>query len=314
MSIRVMTWVWEHSEASGTELLLLLAIADAADDAGRNAWPSVNTLARKTRLAPRTVQRLLAKLAEAGHLVITPSKGGRSSNSYNLVLDATKPDDTGPPTTSKPDEGYPQASKKMHNSPQNDDSQSTGGVKMTPRQNDTGDTAMSPQGCHSYVTAGVTQLCHPTHPVPVLDPSSTTSPSTTDGGGGNPISQPDKAPRTDTADVLERLPAQWPLGARSKQRLAEPIAKALDAGWTIDDLAKHLSTNPEGVKSPYGVLSARLADLPTPPARKRLRMTHSAPWCEACDHPTTRLIEHEDGRVSACPTCHPKSAKVGVPA
>ena len=57
MSLRVMNWVWEHSTAKGSELLLLLDIADAADDQGRNAFPSISTLAAKTRMSRRTVQR-----------------------------------------------------------------------------------------------------------------------------------------------------------------------------------------------------------------------------------------------------------------
>ena len=62
MSIKVMTWVWDNSPTAGTELLLLLAIADQADDRGTNAWPSLRSLARRTRLDPRTVQRVIRRL------------------------------------------------------------------------------------------------------------------------------------------------------------------------------------------------------------------------------------------------------------
>ncbi len=55
MSVKVVTWVWEHSPVAGNERLVLLAITDSAEDDGRNAWPSVATLASKTRLDPRTV-------------------------------------------------------------------------------------------------------------------------------------------------------------------------------------------------------------------------------------------------------------------
>jgi len=63
MSIRVMTWVWDNSTVGGNERLCLLAIADNAADDGRNAWPSLATLARKTRLDERTVRRVAVTAA-----------------------------------------------------------------------------------------------------------------------------------------------------------------------------------------------------------------------------------------------------------
>src|SRR6266540_4691977 len=85
VSIRVMNWVWEHSTAKGSELLLLLAIADAADDHGRNAFPSISTLAAKTRMSRRTVQRLVVKLEDDGHLILQRA-GGCRANTYEVVL------------------------------------------------------------------------------------------------------------------------------------------------------------------------------------------------------------------------------------
>ncbi|GAA1315673.1 helix-turn-helix domain-containing protein [Saccharothrix xinjiangensis] len=85
MSIRVMTWVWEHAEAAGTDLLLLLAIADSADDQGRNAWPSIADLSRKTRLDERTVQRRLKRLHDQGRIAIEIG-GGRRRNRYAILM------------------------------------------------------------------------------------------------------------------------------------------------------------------------------------------------------------------------------------
>ena len=50
MSMRMMTQVWERSQHKGSELLLMLAIADNANDQGV-AYPSKKTLAKKTRLS-----------------------------------------------------------------------------------------------------------------------------------------------------------------------------------------------------------------------------------------------------------------------
>lgn len=86
MSIRVMNWVWDYSPAKGTELLLLLAIADAANDDGTNAFPSITTLARKTRLDSRTVRRIVRKLTAEGHIEVD-ERGGRESNRYSVRME-----------------------------------------------------------------------------------------------------------------------------------------------------------------------------------------------------------------------------------
>jgi hypothetical protein len=39
MSVKVMSWVWDHSRAEGTDRLVLLAIADSAEHDGSDAWP-----------------------------------------------------------------------------------------------------------------------------------------------------------------------------------------------------------------------------------------------------------------------------------
>jgi len=66
MSVRATTWAWEQ-DVDGTALLLLLAIADRADDDGV-IWQSQKTLAAKTRTSERTVRRTLAALEERGLL------------------------------------------------------------------------------------------------------------------------------------------------------------------------------------------------------------------------------------------------------
>jgi hypothetical protein len=57
MSISIMTLVWSESQHKGSELLLLLAIADNANDQGI-AYPSLRTLAKKTRMSRRNVIRV----------------------------------------------------------------------------------------------------------------------------------------------------------------------------------------------------------------------------------------------------------------
>ncbi|MBV8633990.1 MAG: helix-turn-helix domain-containing protein [Burkholderiaceae bacterium] len=83
MSIRIMSEVWQHSRAGGSELLCLLAIADFANDDGY-AFPSVATLAVRIRKSERYAQYLLNKLVAAGELQIEPNAGRRGCNLYRV--------------------------------------------------------------------------------------------------------------------------------------------------------------------------------------------------------------------------------------
>lgn len=82
-----MTWVWNHSPVAGNERLTLLAIADNASDDGTNAWPSIDTLARKTRLDKRTVRRIILRLESGGHLHVDYQAGPRGTNRYAVIMD-----------------------------------------------------------------------------------------------------------------------------------------------------------------------------------------------------------------------------------
>ena len=85
MSIRVMQTIWQHSQAEGTALLLLLAIGDCANDEGV-AWPAVDTLAKKARCCGRRVQQICQQLIGFGELVIDVEAGPRRCNRYRVVL------------------------------------------------------------------------------------------------------------------------------------------------------------------------------------------------------------------------------------
>jgi hypothetical protein len=80
-----MNRVWEASRQSGGALLVLLAIADFADDDGI-AYPSIGTLARKARLSPRQVQRVIADLVAASELIIQPGCGRQGSHLFRVAV------------------------------------------------------------------------------------------------------------------------------------------------------------------------------------------------------------------------------------
>lgn len=64
MSNEVIADVWKHATVSGGDLLVLLVLADAANDTERWTWESVKTIARKSRMTERNVYRCLDALRQ----------------------------------------------------------------------------------------------------------------------------------------------------------------------------------------------------------------------------------------------------------
>lgn len=87
MSVRSMARVWEHSQHGGTDLLMLLAIADFSDDQG-TAFPAVDTLAEKCRMKSRNARYILRTLETSGELTIHQNQGPKGSNLYRINLDS----------------------------------------------------------------------------------------------------------------------------------------------------------------------------------------------------------------------------------
>ena len=90
MSIKVMSAVWDDSEATGNARLVLLAIADSADHDGTNAWPAIDTIAKKTRLSRSTVKRKIQELVSLAELAVVPGpshiRSDRRPNGYEVRL------------------------------------------------------------------------------------------------------------------------------------------------------------------------------------------------------------------------------------
>lgn len=90
-----MTRVWDYSRQSGSSLLVLLALADFANDQG-TCWPSVSTVADKARISERHAQRILRELVQSGELVCLPNEGPKGANLY-VVENVSTPDKMSPP-------------------------------------------------------------------------------------------------------------------------------------------------------------------------------------------------------------------------
>jgi hypothetical protein len=86
VSLSALNYVWHESKHKGTELLVLLALADFADAEGK-CWPSLPTIARKSRIDRRQVQRALRQLESSGEIIRLETGNGRFPSKYCVQLE-----------------------------------------------------------------------------------------------------------------------------------------------------------------------------------------------------------------------------------
>lgn len=98
MSVLLMGMCWERYPNGGGELLLALALADHAHDDGTKVYPSVSSLAEKTRQSRRTVQYQLRKMEQMGWLQLVAKEGGGrgKAREYRINPDWVKGADIAP--------------------------------------------------------------------------------------------------------------------------------------------------------------------------------------------------------------------------
>jgi hypothetical protein len=84
MSVKVMAKIWEAGPASLGDRFVLLAIADHANDEGQ-AFPGVGSLARKTCMTERGVQKILRRLEADGWLLTDKRQGRYRCNLYTVM-------------------------------------------------------------------------------------------------------------------------------------------------------------------------------------------------------------------------------------
>lgn len=84
MSIEISHHVWKHSSHKGSELLILLAIADNADTETKLAHPGIPYLAKKSRLSERAVQYAIRKLTDSGEVTVMSNEGPNGVNVYRV--------------------------------------------------------------------------------------------------------------------------------------------------------------------------------------------------------------------------------------
>ena len=101
MSIRVMSNVWDNGPSSQGPLLVMLALADYANDAGE-CWPSIKSISEKARMTERGVQKIIRVLEADGWVNIDTGNGRKGCNKYRINPERRDTPEQGTPRTSTP--------------------------------------------------------------------------------------------------------------------------------------------------------------------------------------------------------------------
>jgi hypothetical protein len=84
MSVEALSRAWDNSIHKGSELLVLVAIAENSNDDTDSTYLSIEFISWKTRLSRRSVQRIIRVLEESGELLIQRNRGRNGTNVYRI--------------------------------------------------------------------------------------------------------------------------------------------------------------------------------------------------------------------------------------
>jgi hypothetical protein len=85
MSIKIMQEVWENAPVDQGTLLVLLALADSADEVSRTCYPGIDGLAKRSRLSERQVQYCIQRLRQAGVVIVSRNASPVKTNLYRIT-------------------------------------------------------------------------------------------------------------------------------------------------------------------------------------------------------------------------------------
>lgn len=85
VSVQAITWALDYAAGSVTEKVLLLVLANYANEFGVS-WPSQKTLADQTVLSERTVRRVLADMERRGVILRIVRRRGNGSRQSDMIL------------------------------------------------------------------------------------------------------------------------------------------------------------------------------------------------------------------------------------
>lgn len=91
MSIPLMTAVWKHFPSGGSQLLVMLKLADYANDLGGDIFPSIAAIARNVRLTEKQARRVIHDLIDSNWLsVVGNASGGSHSQTRRYQMNVER--------------------------------------------------------------------------------------------------------------------------------------------------------------------------------------------------------------------------------
>ena len=86
MSVQALSWVLDKSKSRLAARLVLLSIANHANQEGEQAWPSIETIAREAHISERQAQRAILDLASIGELMICLQGGPNKTHLFRMRM------------------------------------------------------------------------------------------------------------------------------------------------------------------------------------------------------------------------------------
>lgn len=114
MSVKVMSAVWERDDLDASERLVMLSLADHADDEGV-CYPSIARLCKRTSMSDRGIQKVLSRLIDRGFLSVKVGAGRSGSNRYFVNAN---PEPCSPPNPVHPEPGSPPPPNPVRKTPE----------------------------------------------------------------------------------------------------------------------------------------------------------------------------------------------------
>ena len=303
MSTQCLNWAIRCRTGNGTKKLVLLLLADHADEQ-HTCYPKIETLAERSELSESAIEKAIAALRDAGLLrVLRRAKrsGGRRSNRYLLLVygDQTPLPDVEDWVSESAGQGKPVAGTGLP-----DDADETAGQsKPVPQEGlpSEGKPVSGTGSNPSQVRVSSKEDLEP----PSVTKDSDPPPPTFTHPGDDISSAAAAAIAADAArDVLRRVTADVEVlrmpTAVERGRLVERVAALLADGWSGPQLVDRLvgMGGLSTVASVYAVLTSRLGHVgdPPPPAPATNPVGGPAlPWCGSptCDRTTRRRLDDE---------------------
>lgn len=84
MSIQAVGWVLDHSQAEGLDRLVLISLANHANQDGF-CWPAQRTIAREAGVSHGTVGNCVASLVTIGEIEVVNNGDSRRSATYRIL-------------------------------------------------------------------------------------------------------------------------------------------------------------------------------------------------------------------------------------